>query len=88
MRGKECIRVSHERIGKWDNCRIDDPEILCGPAYQRLPMEISGLAECEGSAKGIKCEQGGQVVSVTSAAAVGSTSVSSMPSQLLHATLH
>ena len=34
-------------------------------------------------AKGSKCSQGGEVTSATSVAAVGSTSISAMPSQLL-----
>ena len=34
-------------------------------------------------AKGSKCRQGGEVASVASAAAVGSTSISAMPSGLL-----
>ena len=38
--------------------------------------------------KGSKRRQGGEVVSSASAAAVGSTSVSAVPSRLLHAALH
>jgi hypothetical protein len=49
-------------------------------------MEFSDLVRAP--AKGRGCEQGGEVVSNTSAAAVGSTRLSAVPSQLLHTVQH
>jgi hypothetical protein len=53
----------------------------CEPVYQRFSTEISGLACTRVPAKGSECGQGGELVSTASAAAVGATSVSAMPSQ-------
>jgi hypothetical protein len=46
-------------------------------------MEISGLPGVRVPGKGSECRQGGEVASADSAAAVGSTSDSAMPSGYL-----
>lgn len=56
----------------------------CGPDYQRLSVEISGQAWCKGSSEGKQVKAGRESHFPTSAVAVASTSISAIPSRLLH----
>jgi hypothetical protein len=56
--------------------------VCCGLEYQRLSTEISSQAWCDGSGEGKRLRAGRESCFPTSTEAVGSTSVSTMPSRL------